>query len=312
MQFWALIVDSFRESLDRKIFWVITGLSILVAAAMACVSFSEDGVSLLFGYKTLETSEYNPYTQQGQAMIIDIVVGIMSLFLGWIGVLLMVIATASFFPTVMERGAIDVVLAKPISRWRLFLYKYLASMVFVFLQATLFVALTFLVVGVRWQVWLPGYLLSIPLLVLLFSYIYCVSVLVGVVTRSVVAAILLTIGAWFAFSVPSMALDGLHAFDMENTAAYKVLNAVKHIPPKTGDIEYLAQRYARAGNTAEFPTETLLTPDMTPEERAMFTRAQARERERRDVSLFYSVGSSLLFETAVVLLAMFRFVRRDF
>ena len=41
MQLWALIVDGFRESRDRKIFWVMIGISVLIAAVMACVGYDE-------------------------------------------------------------------------------------------------------------------------------------------------------------------------------------------------------------------------------------------------------------------------------
>ena len=53
MQFWALIVDSFRESRDRKIFWVMLGLSLLIAAAMSCISFEQGRVNFLFGAKVV-------------------------------------------------------------------------------------------------------------------------------------------------------------------------------------------------------------------------------------------------------------------
>lgn len=314
MQFWAVLQDTFRESLDRKIFWVIVGLSVLVALSMFCVEFQPTQVSVLFGKWTFETVDYAPQTVIGRAMIAEIVVGIMSACLGWIGVLLMIVATASFFPTMLERGAIDVVLAKPISRARLFLYKYAASMVFVLLQATVFVGLTFTVVGLRWQVWLPGYLLAIPLLVLLFSYLYCVSVLVGVVTRSVIAAILLTVGAWVAFIVPPKTLDTLEVFNLAGTRGYQVARVLAWIPPKTGDIEYLASRCARGGETLspQLADMTFGAASATPEERELIAQAQRVDERKRGINPWTSIGSSLLFEAAVVAVALRRFVRRDF
>lgn len=314
MQFWAIIVDSFRESLDRKIFWVIVALTLIVVVAMLCISFGEGKISMLFGVWEIETQsvDYNPLTEVGQAQIIDIAVSVMSIFLGWIGVLLMIIATASFFPTMMERGAIDVVLAKPISRPRLFLYKYLASMVFVLLQATLFIGLTFLVVGLRWGVWIPGYLLAIPLLIVLFSYLYCVSVLVGVATRSVIAAILLSIGAWLVFALPAKALDTLELFEKQDTTAYQALRVATWIVPKTSDIEYLAARYARAGNTADTFSEDMMPPESSREDREIVGRAHELDKKKRGVNTFYSLGSSLAFELVIVLLAMYKFTRRDF
>jgi ABC-type transport system involved in multi-copper enzyme maturation permease subunit len=326
MQFWAILKDSFRESLDRKIFWVIVLLTLAVSAGMFCIRFHAGGIELLFGYWNIDDFGYDPAEPAGRDMIVSIVVGIMGLFLGWVGVLLMIIATASFFPTMMRRGAIDVVLAKPISRTRLFLYKYVASMVFVLLQAALFVGLTFLVVGLRWKVWLPGYLLAIPLLVLLFSYLYCMSVLVGVYTRSVIAAILLSVGAWVAFTIPRMALDGIEVVRAQGRVApaatrsapssepalLRALRVATWIPPKTADVERMAVRFARGHDDTRVTADMMLPPNATRQDRRMMEENLEIEREREMVSPLYSIGSSLLFEAVVVALALRRFARRDF
>jgi hypothetical protein len=175
MQFWALLKDSIRESLDRKIFWVVLAATLLVVLGMASIGFDEDRVSLCFGLWETTTQRFDPGTSVGRSALIGAVIFLpMQLLLGWVGLILILIATAGFFPTMMEPGAADVLLTKPISRPRLFLYKYACSLVFVLLQASAFVVMTFAVMGLRWGVWAPGYLLSVPLLVLLFSYVYCV------------------------------------------------------------------------------------------------------------------------------------------
>ena len=55
MQFWALIVDSFRESLDRKIFWVMAAMSVLIAAAMFCIGFEPGKIVIFFGTWEFQT-----------------------------------------------------------------------------------------------------------------------------------------------------------------------------------------------------------------------------------------------------------------
>jgi ABC-type transport system involved in multi-copper enzyme maturation permease subunit len=311
MQLWAVIVDSFRESLDRKIFWVVLGITLIVILAMASVGIDGEKVSFLFGAWDTTTERFNPVAEFGRSALIGIVVYyLMSIFLGWIGIMLILVATASVFPSMMEGGSIDVILAKPISRVRLFLYKYLSSMVFVLTQATVFVVLSFLVMGLRWGVWAPGYLLSIPLLVLLFSYVYCVSVLVAVKTRSTVAAILISLGAWFAFACPKIAVDVFDSFDSLQThkRLHQTARAVAWIPPKTGDIPYLAARWAEAGTSIDvMPADVVATS--SPEEIARLREVEEREMRK---SPWLSIGSSLLFEAVIVLWAMWVFTRQDY
>ena len=140
MQFAALVVDCFREARDRKLFWVMTAISVMIAAGMACISFDEEGISVLFGFWKLKGAALSTANPQFNDLIGGILIYyIGDIYIGWIGIILALIATAGVFPSLLERGTIDVVLAKPMSRPMIFLGKYLGSMVFVAIQATIFV-----------------------------------------------------------------------------------------------------------------------------------------------------------------------------
>jgi len=314
MQLWTLIVDSVRESLDRKIFWVMVIITLMVVLAMLSMGFEANRISYLFGAFEYETDFYNPFSDMGRSRIIGLVVYMVtSIFLGWIGITLVIIATAGMFPSMMQRGQIDVPLSKPISRSRLFLYKYLCGMVFAFLQATIFVVLSFLVMGFRWHVWVPAYLLCIPLMVLLFSYLYCVSVLVSVKTGSTVAAILLTMGAWFVFACPQVARDTFEQYPelQEHQEAYRTIKVASWIPPKTGHIQYLAARWTGAGASIDiFPASML--GGASQSEKDQIANARKYEKQLLEISPLQSIGSSLAFEAVIVMLAMWIFCRRDF
>lgn len=313
MQFWAVVVDSFRESLDRKIFWVMVAISCLIAATMVCVGIESDRLTFFFGLWEIETSHYNPFSGLGRSHLVGLVVYVLlDMFLGWGGMILMLIATAGMLPAMMERGGIDVLLAKPISRPRLFVYKYLATMVFALAQATLFIGLTFLVMGLRWKVWVPGYLLGIPLIVLLFSYVYCVSVLVAVKTRSTIAAVLLSVGAWVFFAVPPIALDVLDEIPAlrENEKIYRGIKLAAWIPPKTMDIPYLAAKWAGAGTYIDMLPRSILSDAEVS--RDVLDRARESEQRELDKNPWVSIGSSLLFEAVIVVWATAVFVRKDY
>lgn len=205
------------------------------------------------------------------------------------------------------------VLAKPIGRPRLFMYRYLSSMIFVLVQGAIFVGATFLAMGFRWRVWVPGYLLAIPLLVLLFSYIYCVSVLVAVKTRSSVAAILISVFSWSAFALVAQAPSVFDAFpDLKKwERTYAAVRVVSWIPPKTSDFPYLLARWTNAGTSLDmFPDQ--MFESAPAESRQDLRRSRDLEQQELGKSPWLSIGSSLAFEAVVVLLAMWRFSRMDF
>src|SRR5262249_7835734 len=115
----------------------------------------------------------------------------------WLASLLALISTAGIFPDFLASGSIDLFLAKPLSRLRLFFTKYMAGLLFVLLQVTLFTILCFFILGFRAGVWEPGLFLAIPLILLFFSYLFCICVLLGTLTRSTIAALMITLLVWF-------------------------------------------------------------------------------------------------------------------
>ena len=79
----------------------------------------------------------------------------------------------------------------------MFFTKYLGGLMFVFLQVGLFCIDAFLVVGWRVGEWNVTIFLAIPLVTLFFSYLFCVNVFFGVLTRSTLVALLFTVLFWF-------------------------------------------------------------------------------------------------------------------
>lgn len=65
------------------------------------------------------------------------------------------------------------------------------------MQVTLFSAACFLIIGLRGGAWEPSLFVAVPVVVCFFSYMFCVCVLLGLVTRSTLAALLLTLLFWF-------------------------------------------------------------------------------------------------------------------
>lgn len=112
------------------------------------------------------------------------------------GVLLALLWTAGFLPTFLEPQSATVLLAKPAPRWALLVGKYLGVVLFVGLQAVLFVGCTWLALGFRTGVWNGTYWFAVPLLILNFAIFYSVSAFLAVATRSAVVCIFGTLLFW--------------------------------------------------------------------------------------------------------------------
>ncbi|QEL18026.1 ABC transporter permease [Limnoglobus roseus] len=117
----------------------------------------------------------------------------------WIILFISVIMTSGFIPNLLQKGSVDLAISKPISRWRLLVYKYLGGLSFTAILTTFTVGGSWLVIGLRTGMWNNNFLLAIPLILAYFSILYAVSTFVAVFTRSAIVAILATFLAWGLF-----------------------------------------------------------------------------------------------------------------
>jgi ABC-type transport system involved in multi-copper enzyme maturation permease subunit len=185
----AILLDGYRDLQARKLFWTVVFLNILAMALFAMFGANDHALTFLW---------YEPFGSflkpvDYKILYSNIVVGI---WFTWIATILALVSTAGIFPDLLTSGSIDLYLAKPISRLRLFFTKYLAGLLFVALQVSIFALMSFLVLGLRGGLWEPGLFLAVPLVLLFFSYLFGICTLLGVWTRSTVAALLLTLLAW--------------------------------------------------------------------------------------------------------------------
>jgi len=198
----AIFRDAYRELNAKRLFWLVMAMSGLVFGAFATFGLTDDGFTInvlvkkwelpssVFNLKLMTLEQY--YTMMFMSFGVKI-------WLAWIASILALISTASIVPDFLSGGAIELTLSKPIGRFRLFMTKYLSGLLFVMLQVIVFAGSAFLLIGIRGGSWNWKILLAIPIVTVFFSYIYCISTLFGLLTRSTITSLLLTALVWFGF-----------------------------------------------------------------------------------------------------------------
>ncbi|MBC7783994.1 MAG: hypothetical protein H7144_09145 [Burkholderiales bacterium] len=191
----AMLLDAYRELNSKKLFWITMILSGIVVAAFGAVGFDERGFSVFWKHfdHTFLNTRFLPKEQLYKNLFIELGV---QWWLGFIALILALVSTAPMFPDFLSGGAVDLYLARPLGRTRLFLTKYFVGLLFVSFQVAVFCLASFLVIGIRGGAWVPGLFLAVPVVVLMFSYLWSICALFGTLTRSTVAALLLTLLAW--------------------------------------------------------------------------------------------------------------------
>jgi|GEM_PF-4390869 len=143
-----------------------------------------------------------------------IVLAFMSFLVGFLGIFSGVLVTASIIPDMLNSGSLYVLLSKPIARPLLLIAKFIGGCSYVAINATYLIVGICLILGLRFGIWKPEILWSIPLFLFTFAIFYSVSALCGLVWRSAIMAIVATIFFWFMCFAVGKTRDFVELFVM--------------------------------------------------------------------------------------------------
>jgi ABC-type transport system involved in multi-copper enzyme maturation permease subunit len=186
----ALIRDTFREALARKIFWVLFGLSSLLILfflfllRIDIVSGATATIAI-FGRQT----RGNPDVEG----VVRGVYGAIATFLYTWGMFLAVFASSGLIPSVLEPGRIELLLSKPLSRMHLLLGRFAGNVLVVLLNSAYLVLGVWIILGAKTGIWSPAFLIAIATTTFIFAVLLAVVVLIGVWLESAAAATMITV-----------------------------------------------------------------------------------------------------------------------
>lgn len=230
----AMLADAYRELNARKLFWITMGLNILVVALFAGMGINEQGPSFL--HWTFDNAFYNTKTIPPELHYKALFVGYGTpIWLSWVATILALVSTAGIVPDLISGGSIETMVSKPISRVRLFLTKYTFGLLFATLQVFVFSAGIFLVIWIRGGAIEPGLFMAVPIVVAFFSFLFSFCALMGVLTRSTIAALLITLVFWFVVFLVNTADDLILA--QREGLAVRVEDAEKNLENQNANVD---------------------------------------------------------------------------
>ncbi|MCS6865067.1 MAG: ABC transporter permease [Gemmataceae bacterium] len=219
---------------------------------------------------------------------------------GAVALLIGLIITAFFIPNMLRKGSIDLLLCKPIGRAQLLIYKYIGGLTFVFLITSFTVGGIWLAIGLRSGHWDLRFLAVIPLLTFTFAIVYAVSTLVAVVTRSPIAAMIVSIGFMlFLYIVGQVKtiFDRLRLEERSDTMpawVFTLVDALNNWLPRYKDLDKLTSKLIADGT-------------LTEAERRTFGLASIEYPSWES-----TIAVTLAFIALMLALACVRMVRRDY
>lgn len=336
----TILLDSFRLLKAKKLFWLSMAITIMVALLYASIGFNDEGITFFFGAKAFANPLIRAGTDEAAAFYLllftDVVV---KFWLAWFSIVLALITTASLFPDFVSEGSIGLSLSKPIGRFRLFLWKYLGGLLFVFVQVGLFALIVFLAIGFRLDEWSWSVFWAVPIITFVFSLLFSVCTLIGVKSGSTLLALLGGFLIWgasllvqwgeglayqVAYTMPEMGMSvDMTTGELQEGAessgdevlvmTHTWLSRIAYPLPKTRDCTLGLKRLIRFEERDSFLSglslDMILASIDDAEVPAM--RPSVKKYDERH-SVAYIYGSSLIFELVMIGLAGWIFCRRDY
>ncbi len=226
---WLSTWYTVREALARKVFLFFLGLSAFAIIITAIIVNVMSDSSIISGF----TQNDNKLIMEEIATSIQIMVVTP---LATLCILLAIFSSASFVPNMLEKGNIDLLLSKPISRTQLLLGKYFGGLLVVLVNLAFLIIGVWLVIAMRFGVFNVDFLSIILSITFTFAALYSIMVLFGVITQGSVLGMMI---AYFIFLVLSPVLNaGRSQFGQLITSDFlkAVIDFFYYIIPKTTEL----------------------------------------------------------------------------
>jgi ABC-type transport system involved in multi-copper enzyme maturation permease subunit len=222
----TIIKNTFREALAKKIF---IGYYIFYAIVVLLMLFA---VNLDTVEGVISLTDIKQSVHLVEKGFLDISWALIVFF--------SLISTASFIPSMLEKGTIDLLISKPVSRFSILLSKYLGAVLFMFISMVFLLGSIWFILSAKSGYWDYQFLLAIPLITLAFAVMYSINIYIGLATQSTIISILVNFFMIFVLCPILSIREGLIFTFVQSSGAQFVFNFFYWVLPKPGEIKDIA------------------------------------------------------------------------
>jgi len=228
----SIIIITFREALAKKFI-----LSIFIIISLFLLLF--------LGFLNLDTTEAINSMMEAtrkdsfQAAIASFETSLISHIPFFIVFVLFIILTSSFIPAMLDKGNIELLISKPISRTNIILGKFAAVNLFIFAILIYLVGIMWIMISLKSGVWYFPFLYSVLWFTFIFAIIYSLIILIGLLTQSSILSILINLILLFPVTGVLANRDAIFSFVHSDITKF-VINFFYYVLPKPWDIREIA------------------------------------------------------------------------
>lgn len=231
MKLLAIIQLTFRESLAKKTFIAFLGISTLVNL-LFIFALNLDIVDGAESYISLFGQEVDHAFQLDQ--IIYGIESVVAFGLFTAGLFMALFATSSLVPSFLEKGSIDLLISKPLSRLQILTGRYLGAVAIVAFNIFYLIVFSWLILSIKTGIWNYGYLMAGVMIVVTFAILFALMTFLGITIRSGPFSLMITYLIIF-ISPLLLQRDVIYALLSSKFYAY-LFDGLYHFLPKTSEL----------------------------------------------------------------------------
>jgi ABC-type transport system involved in multi-copper enzyme maturation permease subunit len=168
------------------LFFVVSSLVILSIG----LALNMDIVNGVFQGATILGTELqlNPRMSL-ERFILQVQTGL-AMLIATIGLFIALMATSTLFPQMLQKGSIDLLLCRPVARWRLITSRFLGGASIMAFNAIYLMVGVWLVLGLKSGIWVQGFPLSSLLVIFAFVVLFSLVMMASVISENAAVGLL--------------------------------------------------------------------------------------------------------------------------
>lgn len=215
-----------KEAMARKVFIFFFAISLLAVIITAIIAALSTNLSITAGgMKNFPID--NPVT-----MIEMVIVSPLSSLC----LLLAIFSCASFIPIMLEKGNIDLLLSKPVSRDQLLWGKFFGGILVVLLNIAFLVIGIWLIISIKFSSWNFSFLTIILSTTFAFTVLYSLMILFGIITKSSTLGMMITYFVYIILSPLLFTIKDKFYGMIASSFVKDLVDVFYYIIPKTHEI----------------------------------------------------------------------------
>lgn len=227
--------QTIQEAFARKVFIAFFVISSLVLAVFLAVFIFTPLDSFLKPFDEMIRQSKGKIQLDALSMLVRGIENAIAMPLFGLGLFLSIFSVSSFIPTMLEKGHVDVILSKPVSRTQVLIGKFTGGLLVVFFNVAYLICGIWLMLGLKFSVWDTQFLYTVLTITFTFAVFYSLIILIGVISQNSILSMMVCYFIFLIVSPLLAARESIFSF-IHSDAIKAVINGIYYILPKTSEL----------------------------------------------------------------------------